>query len=58
MKEMGEKLKDKNKQSNYRELFLFVVRSHVFFQSFGVHKNMCVDIAIEKLQKITREKEA
>ncbi len=55
---MGEKLKDKNKQSNYRELFLFVVRSHVFFQSFGVHKNMCVDIAIEKLQKITREKEA
>jgi hypothetical protein len=30
---------------------------HVF-QSFGVHRNMSVESAIEKLQQIAREKEA
>jgi hypothetical protein len=43
------KFKDKNKQSNCRKLFLFVVKNYVCFQSFGVHKSMNAKSAIEKL---------
>jgi hypothetical protein len=56
MNEMGKKLKDENKRSNCRKLFLFAIGSHMFFQSFGVCKSMCVDRAIEKLRRVAREK--
>jgi hypothetical protein len=55
---MGGKQKDENKQSNCCRLFSFVVGSHVFSWSFRVHRRMSVENAIEKLQKLAREKEA
>jgi hypothetical protein len=58
MNGMGEKLKDKNKWSNHHELFSFTIRSPVFYQSFGVCKNMSVKSVINKLEKVAREKEA
>ncbi len=53
----SEKLKDENKWSNRWKLFLFVVRSYVFFQNFGVRKNMSTKSTIEKLQRVAKEKE-
>jgi hypothetical protein len=35
---------------------VFVARSYTCFQSFGIHNNMNAKSAIEKLQKIVREK--
>jgi hypothetical protein len=46
------------KPGNCRKQFVFIVRSCVHFQSFGVHSNMSAENAIEKLQIIAREKEA
>ncbi len=57
MNEMSGKFKDENKWSNYQKLFSFVVGSCVYIRSFGIHKNMSVESAIEKLQKVIREKE-
>jgi hypothetical protein len=53
---MGEKFKDEKKWSNHQKQFAFVVGSCARFQNFGVHSNMSVDSAIEKLQIITKEK--
>ncbi len=50
--------KDKKKQGNYRKQFAIVAGCCAHFQSFGVHNNMNAKSAIEKLQQITREKEA
>jgi hypothetical protein len=36
---------------------VFVVGNCVHFQSFGVHNSMSEESAIEKLQRIAREKE-
>jgi hypothetical protein len=36
---------------------LFVVGSCVYFLSYGIHRSMNVNNAIEKLQRIAREKE-
>jgi hypothetical protein len=55
---MSGKRKDENKQSNRCRLFSFVARSHVFFQSSGTHRRMNINNAIEKLQRLAREKEA
>jgi hypothetical protein len=46
----GGMFKDKKKWGNRRKQFVFVVRSCARFQSFGVHNNMTVESAIEKLQ--------
>jgi hypothetical protein len=53
----GMKLKDKSKQSNCREVFSFIVGSFVFFISFEACKSMSAKCAIEKLQKVAKEKE-
>jgi hypothetical protein len=37
---------------------VFIVGSCAHFQSFGVHNIMSVENAIEKIQIITREREA
>jgi hypothetical protein len=37
---------------------VFVARSCVFFQSSRVHSSISAESVIEKLQKITKEKEA
>ncbi len=58
MNGIGGKLKDENKQRNYRKLFLFVVKSYVCFQTSNVHKSINEESMIEKLQKVTREKES
>jgi len=50
--------KKKKKWGNYQEQFVFVARSCVHFLSFGIHSNMNAKSAIEKLQQITKEKEA
>ncbi len=47
-KKMGEKLKYKNTQSNYRKLFSFTIKGCVFFQSFGVCKKMSVENTTKK----------
>jgi hypothetical protein len=57
MNGMGWKLKEENKRSNCRKLFLFATRSCVYFLSFGIHRSMNVESAIEKLHRITKEKE-
>ncbi len=57
MNGMSGKFKDENKQNNCQKLFSFATRSYVFFQSYGVHKNMNVENMIKKLQKVAREKE-
>ncbi len=51
-------LKDKKKQGNHQKQFAFVAGSCTCFQSFGVHNIMNAKSAIEKLQRIRREKEA
>jgi hypothetical protein len=43
------KFKYENKQSNHQKLFLFVTRSCVYFQSYGIHRNINVESMIEKL---------
>jgi hypothetical protein len=58
MNGLGKKLKDNNKQSNHRMLISFVIKSCVCFQSFGVHISMNAESAIEKLQKVARDKES
>ncbi len=55
---MSRKLKDDKKKSNCRRLFSFIARSCEHFQNYGVHKNMSAKSVIERLQKITKEKEA
>ncbi len=57
MNEMGGMFKDKKKQGNYWKQFPFVPRSCAHLRSFGVHNNKTVESAIEKLQKIRKEKE-
>jgi hypothetical protein len=54
----SEKFKDKKKGGNHQKLFLSVTRGYEHFRSFGIHSNTSVENAIEKLQKITKEKEA
>ncbi len=49
--------KDKKKWGNHQKQFVFVAKSYACFQSFGVHSNMSLESAIEKLQQIVREKE-
>ncbi len=44
----GRKFKDENKWSNHQKLFLFVAGSCVYFLSYGIHRSMSVDNAIEK----------
>ncbi len=39
-------------------LISFVIKSCVCFQSFGVHISMNAESAIEKLQKVARDKES
>ncbi len=36
---------------------MFVTKGHEHIQSFGIHNNMSVESVIEKLQRITKEKE-
>jgi hypothetical protein len=55
---MGGILKDEKKWVNRQKQFVFIARSCVHFPSFGVHNNMNAKSAIEKLQRIAREKEA
>jgi hypothetical protein len=57
-KMMGGMFKDMKKWCNHRKQFAFIVGSCVRFWIFGVHNNMSVDSAIEKLYQIAREKEA
>jgi hypothetical protein len=54
----GGMFKDLKKQGNHRKRFVFVIGNCVHFQSFKVHSSMNVENAIEKLQRIAREKEA
>jgi len=56
MNAMNGMFKDK-KRGNHRKQFEFVAGSYACFQSFGVHSSMNVKSAIEKLHKITKEKE-
>ncbi len=58
MNAMGGMFKDEKKQSNHQNQFVFVARSYVRFQSFGLHSNMSANNAIEKPQIIVREKKA
>jgi len=51
-------LKPKKKWGNYRKLFVFVATSCAHFRNSGVCNSMTTKSAIEKLQKIAREKEA
>ncbi len=46
------------KKGNRWKQFAFVVGSYAHFWSFGVHNNKNAKIAIEKLHRIAREKEA
>jgi hypothetical protein len=48
---------DEKKQGNYNKSFSFVVGGCVFFQSYNVRKRMSAESAIEKLQRVAREKE-
>jgi hypothetical protein len=57
MNGMGWKFKDENKWSNHQKLFSFLIRSCVYFLSFGVHRSTSVENVIEKLHKVTKEKE-
>jgi len=41
--------KDEKKWGNHQKQFVFVVGSCAHFRSFGVHNNMNVESAIEKL---------
>ncbi len=56
MNVMGMMFKDEQKWGNRRKQFAFVARNYVHFPSFGIHNNMSVENAIEKLHRITREK--
>ncbi len=58
MNVMGGMFKDEKKWGNCQKQFVFVARSCAHFPSFGVHNSISVESAIEKLQRITREKEA
>jgi hypothetical protein len=58
MNVMGGTFKEKKKQGNHRKQFAYVAKCCACFQSFGIHSNMSVESAIEKLHKITRENEA
>jgi hypothetical protein len=57
MNVIGKMFKDKKKRGNRQKQFAFVVGIYACFGSFGVHNNMNVNSAIEKLQRIVREKE-
>jgi hypothetical protein len=48
----------RKKWGNRQKQFAFVTKSCAHFWNFGVHNNMSVENAIEKLQQIAREKEA
>ncbi len=50
MNVMGRMFKDQKKQGNRQKQFVFVARSCVHLQSFGIHNSMNVESAIEKLQ--------
>jgi hypothetical protein len=54
----GKIFKDEKKWGNCQKQFTLVVGSCAHFQSFGVRNNMNAKSVIEKLQRITREKEA
>jgi hypothetical protein len=58
MNVMGGLFKDEKNWGNCQKQFVFVARSCAHFPSFGVHNNMSAKSAIEKLQRIAREKEA
>jgi hypothetical protein len=49
MNEMGGMFKDEKKQGNCWKQFPFVPGSCARLQSFGIHNNMSVESAIEKL---------
>jgi len=46
------------KKGNCWKQFVFVAKSCAHFWNYGVHNSMIAKSAIEKLQKIVREKEA
>jgi hypothetical protein len=50
--------KDVKKWGSCQNQFVFVVGNYTRFQSFGVHCSVSAKNAIEKLQKIARDKEA
>jgi hypothetical protein len=58
MNVMGKKLKNEKKWSNCRKWFLFLAESYECFLSYGNHISMSVESAIEKLQRIAKQKEA
>ncbi len=53
----GKKFMDENKRNNHCKSFSFTARGHVFFRSYSVQRKMSVENIIEKLQKVTTEKE-
>jgi hypothetical protein len=57
MNATGRRFKDKKKQGIHKKQFTFVARSCAHFWSFGVHNSMSAKSAIEKLQRIAKEKE-
>jgi hypothetical protein len=57
MNKIGGKLKNKNKQGNCRKLFSFVVGSCEHIWNSRVHTSITLESAIEKLQRIAKEKE-
>jgi hypothetical protein len=52
----GRMFKDKKKWGNHQKQFVFVAKSCACFRSFGVHSSMSLESAIEKLQRIVRER--
>jgi hypothetical protein len=54
----GQMFNDKKIHGNCWKQFAFIVGNYVCFRSFGVHNSKNVENTIEKLQRITREREA
>jgi hypothetical protein len=57
MNATSKKLKTKKNNVIVESGFFFFIESCEHFQSFGNHKSMSVESVMEKLQKITKEKE-
>ncbi len=49
MNAMAEKFKNEKKWCNHQKWFLFLIESCEHFRSFGDHRSMNVESAIEKL---------
>ncbi len=58
MNVMGSKFNYEKKWGTNQKQFTFVVGSCAHFSSSRIHSSMNVESAIEKLQKIAKEKEA